>query len=210
MDLFSTDFIILKIGNYPLSLIELLGTISGLISVYLASKANIFTWPTGIINEVLFFLLFYQVQLYSDMLLQVYFLGISIYGWIFWKEEDNGNTNVFLLKFSGWIFYGLLLISGTVLLGIFMTKIHLYLPDIFSIPAAYPYSDAFTTVASVLALILLARKNVASWVLWILVDLVAIFIYFKKGILFIAWEYVVFLILATLGLFKWIKIYNRG
>ncbi len=210
MELFSTDFIVFRIGDYPLSLIELIGTISGLISVYLASKANLYTWPTGIINEIAFFILFYQVHLYSDMLLQVYFLGISIYGWVFWKEKVKEDEKVLLLKIYGWIIYSVILLFGTILLGFLMSQIHLYLPDIFIVPTTFPFSDAFTTVASILALILLARKNVASWVLWILVDIVAIFIYFQKGILFIAWEYVVFLMLAIIGLFKWIKVYNGG
>ena len=59
--------------GYPISYVELIGTLFGLISVYFASRANILTWSTGIVNEVFLFILFFQVHLYADMFLQVYF-----------------------------------------------------------------------------------------------------------------------------------------
>jgi len=66
--------------GYSLSYVELVGTVTGLVSVWLAARANILTWPVGIINVLAFFILFYQVRLYSDMALQVYFLATTIYG----------------------------------------------------------------------------------------------------------------------------------
>jgi nicotinamide mononucleotide transporter len=59
----------------------------GLISVFLAARANIFTWPTGIANAIFFLVIFYQIHLYSDMFLQMYFCGMGIYGWFSWKYK---------------------------------------------------------------------------------------------------------------------------
>ena len=84
--LYDINYVLVQIGDYPLSLIEFLGTLTGLISVWLASRGNILTWPTGLLNVIAFFALFYQVRLYSDMVLQVYFFGMSIYGWWFWGQ----------------------------------------------------------------------------------------------------------------------------
>ncbi len=68
------------------SYIEFIGTVLGLISVFLAARANIFTWPTGILNAIFFLIIFYQIHLYSDMFLQCYFCGMGVYGWF------RGNT----------------------------------------------------------------------------------------------------------------------
>src|SRR5688572_5469381 len=91
MPFFDIDHIAFTIAGYPLSYVELIGTLFGFISVFYASKANILTWPTGIINEIFLFLLFYQVQLYPDMFLQFYFLAVTIYGWYNWRTTTKGN-----------------------------------------------------------------------------------------------------------------------
>lgn len=204
--MFSIDYIVLEIAGYPLSLIELLGTLSGLVSVWLATRAHVLTWPTGIVNEAFFFLLFFQVQLYSDMFLQVFFFVVSVYGWLNWRKKAGSERRGISMLNTDWrlIYLGILVV-GTVVLGFVMGRIHLWLPQWFAEPAAYPYADAFTTMASVLATFLLARKCLESWWLWILVDVVAVVLYFLKGINFVAVEYLIFLGLATYGLMNWRK-----
>lgn len=73
MSFFDIENIAFQILNYPISYVEFIGALFGLVSVYLAAKANILTWGTGIVNELFLFILFFQVQLYADMLLQVFF-----------------------------------------------------------------------------------------------------------------------------------------
>lgn len=201
---FDINYIVLQVGEYPLSLIELLGTISGLVSVYLATKGNILTWATGILNEIAFFILFYQVQLYSDMMLQVYFFVISAYGWLYWNKSKNTKNPAVNQRIS-WTVIGSVLVVGTVGLGLLKQQIHTLLPDLFPLPAQYPFADAFTTTASIMATILLARKQIENWILWIGVDLISIVLYFYRDIWFISFEYVLFLILATYGFFSWKK-----
>ena len=79
---------LVEVLGYPLSFLELFGTLTGLVTVWLAARAHILTWPTGLINNLAFFLIFYQVQLYSDMLLQIYFFVISLYGWWYWQRSQ--------------------------------------------------------------------------------------------------------------------------
>lgn len=210
--LWDIHYVIITILGYPLSLIELIGTLSGLVSVYLASRANIWTWGTGILNEIAFFVLFYQVSLYSDMLLQVYFFVISVYGWIYWNQNKTQTIeeNIQRLSNSIRLRYLSILILGTIALGFLMQDIHTYLPQFFPTPASYPFFDAFTTVASILAIILLASKKIENWVLWIIVDMVAIVLYFLKDIRFVAIEYIIFLILASYGLWSWSKKLKRA
>jgi nicotinamide mononucleotide transporter len=84
-----------------------------------------------------------------------------------------------------------------------MTNIHNLLPSLFSEPASYPFLDAFTTVMSFAAQLLMAHKRLESWVLWIVVDVIGIGLYWEKDVAFIALLYAVFLLLACRGLYDW-------
>jgi nicotinamide mononucleotide transporter len=177
MFLFDIQHIAFEIWGYPVSYVELLGTLFGLASVYFASRTNILTWPTGIVNEVFLFVLFFQVQLYAEMFLQVYFLVVTVYGWYRWRRKtaENRITSTRLT-----IRLGLLatIAIGTVLAGMLLRNIHLYLPAYFKIPAAYPFADSFVMVCSILATVLLAQKKWETWLLWLAVDVVSVVMYF--------------------------------
>jgi len=192
-----------------MSYIEFIGTIAGLICVWLAAKSNILTWPIGLINIVCFFIIFYQINLYSDTILQVYFFFMSIYGWIYWKKNDPKSEMVSsLTQNSRWI-YLIISIISILGLGFLMKNIHTLLPTAFPEAAAFPFPDAFTTVLSIIATILMAQKKWESWVLWIIVDIVCVFLYYLKGIKFISLEYFIFLGIASYGLYSWLKLYNN-
>lgn len=205
MPWYSINNIAFEVLGYPLSYIELTGTVFGLISVYLATRSNILTWPTGIINEIAFFGLFYQVQLYSDMYLQIYFLMVTLYGWYFWKRKSSPNQ-VYQLNSKERLLLLLLIVASTIVSGFFVERIHLWMPVLFPSPASYPYADAFTTICSIAATILLSRKRIETWILWIVVDIVAVTLYILKGIQLVAIEYVIFLILCISGFYRWKKL----
>jgi nicotinamide mononucleotide transporter len=204
MEFFQIDHIAFKILDYPLSYIELIGTLFGLISVYYASKANILTWPTGIINELALFVLFFQVQLYADMFLQVYFFIVTIFGWYKWKSNTAGvpvtSAGPVAIKIIA-----VIMVIGTIGVGLIIQSIHSWLPAFFPLPAAYPFADSFVMVGSILATILLARKQLENWYLWIIVDVVSVVVYLLKGIYFLSLEYVIFLGLTSFGLYRWKK-----
>ncbi|WP_426669407.1 nicotinamide riboside transporter PnuC [Mucilaginibacter sp. McL0603] len=190
--------------GYPISYIELIGTVFGLISVYFASKANILTWSTGIVNEIFLFLLFFQVHLYADMFLQVYFFVVTIYGWYNWNtirvENKIAVVNVKARRLTAAV-----IIVGSIVIGFLIKNIHTYLPNYFKIAAAYPFTDSFVMVLSIVATVLLAKKKIENWHLWILVDAVCVILYFKKGVYFLSLEYLIFLGLASYGLYNWKK-----
>ncbi len=211
-DLFDISIPVFRVFGYPMSLVELTGTSFGLISVWLATKANIHTWTTGLINIVLFFIIYYQVQLYSDMFLQVFFFGATFLGLWQWmhKKPEQDDKKITMLSSGERILYGLVMALGTVFLGKLISGIHIYLPGLFPRAATYPFADAFTTVLSITATFFMAYKKVECWILWILVDVVSIYLYFQKEILFISMEYIVFLILASYGLVEWKKAYRHA
>jgi nicotinamide mononucleotide transporter len=204
MDFFSIDHIAFEVLQYKISYIELIGTLFGLICTYYASRANVWTWPTSIVNEIFLFILFFQVQLYADMFLQVYFFITTLYGWYIWKS-NKAHVPITSVGKNAMIRLTVLTILGTLVAGYCITHIHEWLPGYFKLPAAYPYADSFVLVASILANILLARKQIENWYLWIAVDIISTVLYFIKGVYFLSLEYAIFLGIVSYGLYKWKK-----
>ncbi len=199
-------------------MLELIGTISGLDCVYLNAKENVLSVPFVIVNIIFFFFLFYQSQFYSDMYLQIYFLVMSIYGWWMWTHPvKNNKDKKNELKVTDLSKKNLIIIlslsAATIIInGFLMTKIHIVLPEYFPEPAAYPFGDAFTSVLSIVATVLLARKKRESWLMWIVVDVVAVVLYFLRELYLTSVLYIIFGFIAVFGYINWTKIikgYNR-
>lgn len=205
--LFSVKEILFTVLDHPVSYPEFFGVVLGLISVFLAARANIFTWPTGIANAIFFLVIFYQIHLYSDMFLQMYFCGMGVYGWFSWRSKDRKHESaVQTMSNTGRLRLALFIIGATILIGTLISKIHLVLPQIFDHPASFPYVDSFIAISSILAVILLSRRIFETWILWILVDISSIALYAVKGVMFIALEFVVFLCLAIIGIITWYRL----
>jgi len=204
MEFFSISNIAFEVLGYAVSWVELIGTIFGLACVYLATVPNILTWPTGIVNEICLFILFFQVQLYADMFLQVFFLFVTLYGWYYWKKEPGEDSITHIRTKDKWWIAGIIML-GTLAAGFLFGNIHEFFPKYFTIAADYPYVDSLVMVLSVIATILLARKKLENWHLWILVDLICVCLFFIKGIYFLAGLYFIFLFIATHGLLNWKK-----
>ena len=192
------------IMGYPISYVELIGTVFGLVSVYFASRANMLTWGTGIVNEVFLFLLFFQVHLYADMFLQVYFFVVTLYGWYNWHTVTAENK-ITSINNRARVLNATIIIGCSLLSGFLIKDLHLYLPNHFKNAASYPYIDSLVMVLSIVATILLAKKKIENWYLWILVDAICVMLYYKKGIYFLSLEYLIFLGLASYGLYHWRK-----
>ena len=205
MNFLSIHNIFFTILEHPLSYAEVLGTIFGLASVFLATKQNILTWPAYIIQIFFFFSIFYQIQLYSDMFLQIYFLGIAILGWITWSKEKPTSQPIHFLTIKQRLWIMVVLIISSLLIGIIVKDLHIYFPSIFKKAASYPFIDTFVTMLSIAASILIARRFIETWVLWFIVDIISVVLYIKKGVFFISLEYCIFLGLGVYGLYSWIQ-----
>ncbi len=215
-DFFSINTIAFTLWNYPMSWIELLGTIFGLWSVYLAAKEKILTWPIGVVNIFFFLLVFYQVQLYSDMTEQVYYLATTVYGWWLWstpkKVEGRQQAKEMKVTILSPKHRLDLLVGGAIVvivLTFLMQNIHLLLPALFPLPAAFPFWDALSTVGAFIAQFIMARKKLEAFPIWMGVDVINITLYIFQGIYLIAAEYVLFLLLCLLGFSHWRKNYRQ-
>lgn len=191
--------------------IELVATIFGFLCVVLTIRRNIWCWPVGLVQVLLFIVVFYNAKLYSDLGLHVIYVGLQFYGWYCWTHKtgsqmqepaDNSDeilpvTSLSALDLGAWI---AVTATGTFVLG--------YLMQTYT-DAAVPFGDAFTTVASLVAQYLLARKKLESWVFWIAVDVIAIGIYYYKDLIPTSILYTAFLGLAIIGYFTWLKTMPR-
>lgn len=200
--------------GYQMSYLEFAGTLLNLWSVWLVTKNNILTWPVGNIAVILFGVLFYQIRLYSDMVEQIYFLITGFYGWWVWlyfRKKDLANKKDLPIAYNSPlsnIAYIIIIAIGSALMGHIMGHIHLYMPNLFPQKASFPFLDAFTTVMSFAAQILMAHKKIECWYIWIIVDAIGIGLYFAKGVVFVSLLYLIFLILATKGLLNWKRLFH--
>lgn len=211
-NILSINAVVFTIMDYPMSYIEFFGTIFNLACVWLVARGKIANWPVGIVGIIFYIALFYQIQLYADLLEQFYFLVMSFYGWWLWskgngREGYGGKKGLRMAKNDSGenMRYVIISLVATIVLWQMMKNIHLYLPIFFSEPASFPFLDSFTTVLSFAATILMINKKVDSWYYWILVDIIGIGLYFAKDVRFISLEYVIFLAIAIRGLIQWRK-----
>ncbi len=179
-----------------MTVIEAAAVVFGLLCVWLTVKQNIWCWPMGLVQVILYVFIFYHVKLYSDLLLHVIYIVMQVYGWHHWLRggRNKGELPVSVLTSRSLVLWWGLCISGTVLLG--------YLMQRFT-DAAAPYPDAFTTITSLVAQWLMARKKLESWCFWVSVDVVAVGVYLYKSLFMTAGLYAVFLVLAVIGFFAW-------
>lgn len=212
--LFDIKTIFFTVWGYPMSYLEFAGVVSGGVAVWLSTRANIWSWPIGAVSVVLFFFLFFQIQLYPDMFLQVFFLITNIQGWWRWTHPKPGEENQNLeLKISQmplrqilvWSGMGLL---GTLVLGTFAQNLHVWFPLVFSQPSAFPYLDSFTTVMSIVATYMMIQKRVECWYVWLLIDLILTYVYFIKGVKVVSIEYGIFCLIALQGAYLWTREYR--
>ena len=211
IEFFDIDHILFTLWGYPMSYLEFFGTMAGFVAVGLSARANIWSWPIGLINVTLFFFLFFQVQLYPDMFLQVFFFVTNVMGWWRWthpkpfEEDRKHELKVSFMKMTNLIVLVLIGLAGTVIMGALASRLHELVPEIFSMPSAFPYLDSFVTVMSIVTTFLMIQKKIESWVIWIIVDVIATYMYFAKGIKFVGVEYLVFCFIASYGLWNWIR-----
>ncbi len=203
--------------TYPVSLVELWSTILGLWCVIAFRKNSKWAYPIGILNSIGFIAIFYQIQLYSDLLLNFYFIGISILGWIWWNKKNVVGEDELKIRYmsaSGCMALGATIGFSTIILGSNIDVVFNFLAtsvawvlgkEYTHIAAAYPYWDASTTVMSFLAMYLLAKRYVESWILWVIVDVICIGLYYVKGVHALSVEYFIFLLNAVYAVYQWNK-----
>lgn len=178
--------------------LESTATFFGLLCVSLTIRQNIWCWPTGLIQVLLYIFVFYDAKLYSDLILHIVYVVMQIYGWYHWLRGGAAHDP---LKVSSLNIVHTMLWSATAVVG---TGVWGHLMASFT-DAAVPHWDAFIIVTSLIAQWLMARKKIESWFYWIAVDVVAMGVYFYKSLYITTGLYTLFLFLAISGYYTWRK-----
>ena len=179
-----------------MSPLEIIAAAVGAWSVWLSVRQNILSWPTGIVNVVLYTIVFYEAKLYADMGLQVIYAVLSIYGWYQWLYGGEGHTTLHVSRTRRSLAVSLALIAatGAVLLGSLLHR---------TTDAALPYMDSALTSASLVAQWMMTKKLLENWAVWISVDVLYVGMFIYKGLYVTAVLYAVFLGLAIKGWIDW-------
>ncbi len=196
------DFIFEQYKNYPTYeiVLEITAIIFGLLSVWYAKKDNIWVFPTGIINTAIYVYLLWKWELLGDMMINFYYVVMSIYGWYHWtrKKEDVVQFPISRMTTSEkkW-------------------SIIIFLLTILFVVAVYTFFDKFTHWTSYVDTLvtgiffvgmwLMAKRKIENWILWIIGDIISIPMYFYKGYSFTSIQYFIFTIIAFYGYLEWRK-----
>ncbi|MGA2890376.1 MAG: nicotinamide riboside transporter PnuC [Terracidiphilus sp.] len=171
------------------------GVVTTIVGIWLTTRRKLICWPVVLISDVLYLIVFYRVKLYSDALLQIFFLAFTLYGWWYWWRgvREEGEVRVVRLPLSSLLMGLAAGAVGSVLLGLLMKRVG----------AALPLLDASLMSYSLVGSWWQTRKHIANWWLWIVVDVVYIGEYLYKGLRPTAALYALLVALAALGLRDW-------
>lgn len=175
--------------------IELAGWITTSLGIWLTTRRSLWCWPIILAADVLYLVVFYQAKLLSDALLQIFFVIFTLYGWWNWWRgvRQEGEVRVAPLALLNSAIAIIAGIAGTFVLAAIAKRFN----------AALPYLDASLASFSLVASWWQARKHIANWWLWIVVDLLYIGEYIYKDLWATAVLYAGLVGLAVLGLVEW-------
>lgn len=186
-----------------MNLLEIIAVALGIANVGLLVRRSIWNYPFGMAMVALYCVIFWQARLYGEAALQVFFFVVQGWGWWLWARA-GGLAQMVSVSWMGWRAraVSLVLVAGSSLaIGWAMARFT---------DAALPYADATIAGASVVAQVLLAMRRVENWALWIAIDVLSVGVYVSRELYLTAGLYVVFLVLATLGLIGWARAARSG
>jgi len=178
--------------------LEIVAVVCAVLYLVLVVRENIWCWFFAFVSTALFIFLFHEGALFSESLLNVYYLVMAVYGWQQWVNKvDKEEVKIHFWTKKVHMF----IVIGTVIL----TPIIGYL--MASIGAAFPYLDAFVAILSVVATVMVTKKVFENWYYWLLIDSLSIYMFWQKQYYFVAALYVAYIVLIFVGIKAWKKTY---
>ena len=184
------------------SLLELMAVVFAVAYLVLAVKENSLCWYAAGISTLIFLFIFWDVKLYMESGLQIYYLAMAFYGWYQWR---GAQTETVSLRVSKWhakqhvvalaLIATLTFISGSLLNS--------------GTDANLPYLDSFTTWASVVTTFMVARKILENWLYWLVIDSVSIYLYLDRELYFTSLLFAIYIVIIFFGWFAWNRSYRQ-
>jgi nicotinamide mononucleotide transporter len=185
-------------GLRATSPLEALAVFSGLVYVVLAVRRSRWCWVAGGLSSVIYVWLSVRARLPMQALLQVWYVGVAVFGFLRWSLP--GSLRVSLLSWRGHVAG----IAASLMLAAAIARLLAA-----ETQAAWPHLDASTTVLSLFATWLTARTKLENWLYWIALDAVLAWLYAAQGLVFTAFLFLVYLVIASAGFVEWLKTYRR-
>ena len=181
--------------------IELAAVLLGIAYLLLAMRESLWCWYAALVSTSLFLYLFWQVDLVMESALQVYYIGMAIYGWWHWRRGGSSNET---LKIARWPLRSHLMTIGLVTLaaGISGTLLAQHTD------AALPYLDSFTTWGSLLTTWMVTQKILENWLYWLVIDSVSIYLYLDRELYRTAALVAVYVLIVIFGYRQWLRHYR--
>ena len=180
---------------------EILAVVFGITYVLLAAKESLWAWLFAFLSTIIYTLIFWEGALVSSSLLNFYYMGMAVYGFILWRSGGEKGEE---LEITGWsVKKNISMIISGLLIAIVLG----YLSDTYT-DAKFAYLDTFVMVFSVLATWMLANKVLENWLYWMVVDSAAIVLYWQSGYLATIVLFALYIMLAFYGYSSWRKAKN--
>ena len=184
--------------------LEFIAVFLGILSVIFAKMNKIAVYPTGMISTGIFVYLLFHFKLLGDMIINAYFFFMSIYGWFYWSYKREGQiiNKVSYSSNKDYVIVALIFLISLILISIIYKLFNLF-------TSWSAYIDTLTTGIFFVAMWLMARRKIESWIFWITGDLISIPLYLYKGLAITTIQYFIFTIIAVMGYKSWVKIYKE-
>lgn len=181
--------------------LEIIGTLVGLVYLWLEYRASIYLWIASVIMPAIYIFVYYDAGLYADFGINIYYLGAAVYGWLVWKygskSKEVKELPITHMPARSWLKAGIIFVVAQFLIAWLLINFT---------DSDVPWWDAFTTALSIIGMWMLARKYLEQWWVWIVVDVVCVGLYIYKDLHFTAALYALYAIIAIFGWLNWKKL----
>ena len=188
-------------GHPMTSPLELAANVFTAAAILLAGRNNVHTWWTGIVGCTLFGLLFAESRLYADVMLQAFFVATGILGWWRWLRGKSGAP--LPITHAGWRALGWMIPVGLAATAAYGALLH------FHTDAYAPFIDSAVLVFSVIAQLLLMGRRIENWPVWLIVNTIAVPLYYSRGLVLTSVLYAVFWVNALISWWWWRRLAQR-
>jgi nicotinamide mononucleotide transporter len=190
-------------GLRQTSPVELTAVVLALLYLILAVRENLWCWAAAAGSTLIYLFLFFEVGLYAESALQIYYLGMAGYGFLQWRSPSNLDHNPAAKSIIRWsvrshVLALLLIAAGTCGLGWLLVQTD----------SQAPFLDAFTTTAAVLTTYMVTQKVLENWIYWLVIDSASIVLYLDRGLYFTALLFGLYVLIVIVGFWQWLRIFR--
>ena len=182
---------------------EVPAVVLAILYLVLAARENIWCWGAAFVSTAIYIYVFFDVNLFLESALQIYYLAMAVYGWYQWRQPTDQSATLPISTWSLKRHVVVIAVTGSIVVtsGYLLSK---------NTSAALPYADAFTTWYAVVTTYMVTKKILENWGYWFVIDSVSIYLYYSRGLYLTALLFIAYLVIIVFGYLKWKKEYDQA